>query len=95
MDDASSRGYLLIIRTNLFNFFNNILFTIGVALLALGRVNDAVLSVGPGLLNALISRTRSCGPNASSTVCGCCAVPGPGHPRGRRSRGTGRGSGPW
>lgn len=53
--DASSRSYLLIIRTNLFNFFNNILFTIGVALLALGRVNDAILSVGLGLLNAVIS----------------------------------------
>lgn len=50
-----SRSYLLIVRTNLFNFFNNLLFAIGVGLLALGRVNDAILSVGLGLVNALIS----------------------------------------
>jgi cation-transporting P-type ATPase E len=37
-----------------FSFFNLILFTIGAALLALGRVNDAFTSVGLGLLNAAI-----------------------------------------
>jgi len=55
VNGVSSRSYLLIVRTNLFNFFNNLLFAIGVALLALGRVNDAILSVGLGLVNALIS----------------------------------------
>ncbi len=43
---ASSRSYWDIARANLFTLFNNILFTIGVALIALGRVNDALTSVG-------------------------------------------------
>ena len=51
---APSRSYWDIARTNLFNLFNNILFSIGVALVALGRYNDAVTSVGLGLVNALI-----------------------------------------
>ena len=54
-EDRSSRSYTRILRTNVFTFFNDILFVIGVALLALGRTNDAVVSVGLGLLNAVIS----------------------------------------
>lgn len=53
--DDASRGYLQILRTNVFTSFNDILFVIGASLLALGRTNDAVVSVGLGLLNALIS----------------------------------------
>ena len=53
-----SRTYWHIIRSNLFNWFNTILFAIGVALLALGRVNDAVVSAGIGLVNALISTAQ-------------------------------------
>src|SRR3712207_2637691 len=53
-----SRSYWDIARTNLFTFFNNILFTIGVALVALGRYNDALTSVGLGLINALISTVQ-------------------------------------
>ncbi len=53
-----SRSYWDIARTNLFTLFNNILFTIGVALIALGRVNDALTSVGIGLINALISTVQ-------------------------------------
>lgn len=49
-----SRTLWSIARTNLFNFFNNILFAIGVALIVLGRWNDAATSVGLGLVNALI-----------------------------------------
>ena len=49
---ASSRSYARILRTNVFSFFNVILFTIGAALLALGRYNDAFTSVGLGLVNA-------------------------------------------
>lgn len=52
---GSSRTYWDIARTNLFNVFNNILFVIGAALIALGRVNDALTSVGLGLINAFIS----------------------------------------
>src|ERR687894_15093 len=52
---APSRSYWDIARANLFTLFNNILFVIGVALIALGRYNDALTSVGLGLVNALIS----------------------------------------
>src|ERR671933_717009 len=51
----TGRSYWDIVRTNLFSLFNNILFAIGVALIALGRYNDALTSVGLGLINALIS----------------------------------------
>lgn len=53
-----SRGYWDIARANLFTLFNNILFAIGVALIALGRVNDAVTSVGIGVVIALISTVQ-------------------------------------
>jgi cation-transporting ATPase E len=50
-----SRSYWDIARANLFTLFNNILFVIGVALIALGRYSDALTSVGLGLINACIS----------------------------------------
>lgn len=49
-----SRTYWDIVNTNLFNLFNNILFVIGFALIALGQYNDAFTSVGQGLVNAII-----------------------------------------
>ncbi|HEX8509093.1 MAG TPA: HAD-IC family P-type ATPase, partial [Propionibacteriaceae bacterium] len=55
---ASSRGYARILRTNVFNFYNSILFVIGAALLALGRYSDAFISVSIGLLNAVISAVQ-------------------------------------
>jgi cation-transporting ATPase E len=55
---GSSRSYWDIARANLFTLFNNILFTIGVALIALGRYSDALTSVGLGLINALISTAQ-------------------------------------
>jgi cation-transporting ATPase E len=54
----SSRSYARILRTNVFSFFNIILFVIGAALLVLGRYNDAVTSVGLGLVNAAISAVQ-------------------------------------
>ncbi|MFN8490985.1 MAG: HAD-IC family P-type ATPase [Caldilineaceae bacterium] len=54
----SGRSYLDIVRANLFTLFNNILFAIGVALIAMGRVNDAITSVGLGLVNACISTVQ-------------------------------------
>ncbi|MGY2065743.1 HAD-IC family P-type ATPase [Blastococcus sp. SYSU DS0619] len=54
----SARSYAQILRTNVFSFFNLILFSIGVALLALGQVNDAFVSVGLGLVNAMISAVQ-------------------------------------
>ena len=53
-----SRSYAKILRTNVFSFFNVILFVIGAALLALGRYNDAFTSVGLGLVNAAISAVQ-------------------------------------
>src|ERR671938_1390162 len=48
----TGRSYWDIIRSNLFSLFNNILFAIGVALIALGRYNDALTSVGLVLVKA-------------------------------------------
>jgi cation-transporting ATPase E len=55
---GTSRSYATILRRGVFSFFNIILFVIGVALLALGRYSDALISVGLGLINALISSTQ-------------------------------------
>jgi cation-transporting ATPase E len=55
---GTSRSYATILRTNVFSFFNTVLFVIGVALLSLGRYSDALISVGLGLINALISAVQ-------------------------------------
>ncbi|MFI5845158.1 HAD-IC family P-type ATPase [Catenuloplanes sp. NPDC051500] len=55
---GGSRGYAEILRTNVFSFFNLVLFVIGAALLALGRYSDALISVGLGLINAVISAAQ-------------------------------------
>ncbi|SDR71356.1 cation-transporting ATPase E [Friedmanniella luteola] len=55
---ASSRSCARILRSNVFNLYNSILFTIGAALLALGRYSDAFISVAIGLLNAVISAVQ-------------------------------------
>ncbi len=55
---GTSRTYATILRTNVFSFFNMVLFVIGVALLALGRYSDAFISVGLGLVNALIGAVQ-------------------------------------
>jgi hypothetical protein len=44
----TSRSYWNIARANLFALFNNILFEIGVALIALGRYGDALKGPGSG-----------------------------------------------
>lgn len=50
----SSRSYWGIIRTNLFNFFNNILFAIGIALIALGQYNT---DAGFGTAATIVAQT--------------------------------------
>ncbi len=55
---GTSRTYATILRTNVFSFYNSILFVIGATLLALGRFSDALISVGLGLLNAMISAAQ-------------------------------------
>jgi cation-transporting ATPase E len=58
---GTARSYATILRTNVFSFYNTILFVIGVTLLALGRYNDAFVSVGLGLVNAVISAAQEIG----------------------------------
>ena len=55
---GGSRGYPDILRTNVLSFFNIILFVIGAVLLAMGRFSDALVSVGLGLINAVISAAQ-------------------------------------
>ncbi|MFI5938005.1 HAD-IC family P-type ATPase [Actinoplanes sp. NPDC051494] len=54
----AQRTYGRILRTNVFSFFNTVLFVIGAALLALGRYSDALISVGLGLINAVLSAVQ-------------------------------------
>ena len=53
-----SRSYAMILRGNLFSFFTIILYVIGAALLALGRYNDAIVSVGLGVVTAGIGAAQ-------------------------------------
>ncbi len=51
----TGRTYGQILRENVFTFFNIVLFSIGLLLLLLGDVNDAILTAFTGLLNASIA----------------------------------------
>jgi cation-transporting P-type ATPase E len=74
--DSTSRSYATILRTNVFSFYNSILFVIGAALLAMDRWSDAFVSVGLGLVNAMISaRRRRSARSGSSTGCSCSTRP--------------------
>ncbi|MGB1252587.1 MAG: HAD-IC family P-type ATPase, partial [Candidatus Promineifilaceae bacterium] len=55
VDTGTSRTLWDIARANIFTFFNNILFVIGIALISLGQTTDAITSVGIGIVNAIIS----------------------------------------
>ncbi len=50
----TSRSYAEIVRENVFSFITNCLFVLGLALVALGRPSDALVSVGVVLANALV-----------------------------------------
>ena len=52
---ATGRTYGQIIRDNVFNFINNILFVLATVLIAVGHYLDALLSVGVVLANTVIS----------------------------------------
>lgn len=58
VSSGTSRTYWDIARFNLFSYFNNILFTVGAILAALGQLNDAFITVIVGLVNALISTVQ-------------------------------------
>ena len=51
----TSRSYGQIVRENVFNFINNVLFTLGALLVILGRYLDALISVGVVVLNTIVS----------------------------------------
>ena len=51
---TSSRSYVEIIRSNVFNAINIILFSIGALMIAIGRASDAITSVGLILMNIVI-----------------------------------------
>jgi cation-transporting P-type ATPase E len=51
---STSRTYWEIVRQNVFDFVNTILFVLGVTLAALGRPGDALVSVGIVLANSLV-----------------------------------------
>ncbi len=54
---GTSRSYFDIARANIVNLFNGILITIGTLLVALGRVSDALISIGPLFLANAVIRT--------------------------------------
>lgn len=49
------RTYRQIVRENVFNFINNLLFALGITLIILGRYLDALVSVGVVLANTVVS----------------------------------------
>ncbi|PVY97467.1 HAD-IC family P-type ATPase [Actinomycetospora cinnamomea] len=55
---GSGRTTARILRTTVFSFYNNTLFVIGIALLALGRYSDALVSVGLGIINAALAAVQ-------------------------------------
>lgn len=65
---GSTRTTGRILRSTVFSFYNNTLFVIAFALLALGRYSDALVSVGLASSTPRWRRSRSCARNASSTV---------------------------
>ena len=54
---ATSRSYWEIARANIFNLFNGVLVTIATLLIALGRVSDALISIGPLFVANAVIRT--------------------------------------
>ncbi len=51
----TSRSYAQILQENVFTFINNVLFGLGLALILLGRVSDALVSVGVIMINVVFS----------------------------------------
>src|SRR5256712_6194068 len=55
MPVKTSRSYVQIARENIFNPINNLLYTLGIALALLGKISDALISVGVVSLNVTVS----------------------------------------
>ena len=54
----ASRSYAQILRGNLFVPVNNILFVLGLALILLGQISDALISVGVAFFNVLVGTVQ-------------------------------------
>jgi cation-transporting ATPase E len=54
----SSRSYALILRENLFVPVNIIMFALGLALIVLGQVSDALISVGVAFFNVVVGTVQ-------------------------------------
>jgi hypothetical protein len=54
---GTTRSYADIVRSNILNFFNGILVTIAALLIGVGRISDAVISIGPLFLANAVIRT--------------------------------------
>ncbi len=52
---SSSRTYLQIFKENVFTFVNNVIFGLGIFLILLGQVSDALVSVGVIVINLTVS----------------------------------------
>jgi cation-transporting ATPase E len=52
---AGGRTYKQLLRENVFNFINNVLFTLGIVLVALGHYLDALVTVGVVVANTVVS----------------------------------------
>ncbi len=50
----TSRSYVQILRQNAFTFINTVLFAIGIVLILMGRIGDAVVTAGLVLLNVVV-----------------------------------------
>jgi cation-transporting ATPase E len=55
---GTNRSYLDIIRQNVFTFINIMLFTIGVVLVIMGRLDDALVTVGVVLINVVVGAVQ-------------------------------------
>ena len=51
---TTSRSYFQILRAHALSFINTVLFAIGIALVVMGRVDDAVLTAGMVVLNVIV-----------------------------------------
>ncbi|MDR3572760.1 MAG: HAD-IC family P-type ATPase [Anaerolineaceae bacterium] len=53
--DKSTRSYGQILRENVFTFINVVLFGLGLTLVSLGRISDAIISIGVILVNIIVN----------------------------------------
>lgn len=58
VEPPTSRTYWQIVRANLFTVINSILVGLGVALLIMGRVSDAIITAGIVVINAVVNTVQ-------------------------------------